>query len=412
MVSPEFEGIVLFFRIVYLLFTVVCAGIISWMLYRKEQNPWIWYFVFPAICFVPTSIFQISYNSLTVYLLMLAAVILITSEAGKTEWVRYLCLGILMGIGCINYPTLAALAVGLTVWIGIKNKNGYWKSKTVFYIVGGSMTALVFFWWIFSDGDMTLFVQALKGMFTSPHEKTKGTIDGQYLLQTFFEPLKEFFLSGFGICSLIYLAVQFVFDVCLHRRFWNWVFLCLFLMMNAWSNKGTYGYVVLGILIAYSYLLLTDRRLWRQSKELLGILLGYILTYSFTSDNRNVMAAFEVAGPLICLCAGVILWEAAKEKHVAQPIFPMSQQDVEKLVNGRYEIPAGSDVSVVIKDSTGKVVTGIDKSHVTHYTVEVVVKDEHGNSTTIHLRYQLYDDGSTPPSPGSSGDKGNPKTGA
>ena len=127
MVSPEFEGIVLFFRIVYLLFTVVCAGIISWMLYRKEQNPWIWYFVFPAICFVPTSIFQISYNSLTVYLLMLAAVILITSEAGKTEWVRYLCLGILMGIGCINYPTLAALAVGLTVWIGIKNKNGYWK---------------------------------------------------------------------------------------------------------------------------------------------------------------------------------------------------------------------------------------------------------------------------------------------
>ena len=41
------------------------------------------------------------------------------------------------------------------------NKKGYWKSKTVFYIVGGSMTALVFFWWILSDGDMTLFVQAL-----------------------------------------------------------------------------------------------------------------------------------------------------------------------------------------------------------------------------------------------------------
>ena len=90
------------------------------------------------------------------------------------------------------------------------------------------------------------------------------------------------------------------------------------------SNKGTYGYVVLGILIAYSYLLLTDRRLWRQSKELLGILLGYILTYSFTSDNRNVMAAFEVAGPLICLCAGVILWEAAKEKTCCATYFSAS----------------------------------------------------------------------------------------
>lgn len=88
----------------------------------------------------------------------------------------------------------------------------------------------------------------------------------------------------------------------------------------------------------------------------------------------------------------------------------LTQAEVEELVNGRYNIPAGSNVSVVIKDSTGKEVTGIDKSRVTHYTIEVVVKDEHGNSTTIHLRYQLYDDGSTPPSPGSSGDKGNPKT--
>lgn len=88
----------------------------------------------------------------------------------------------------------------------------------------------------------------------------------------------------------------------------------------------------------------------------------------------------------------------------------LTQAEVEELVNGRYNIPAGSNVSVVIKDSTGKEVTGLDKSRVTHYTIEVVVTDAEGNSTTIHLRYQLYDDGSTPPSPGSSGDKGNPKT--
>lgn len=88
----------------------------------------------------------------------------------------------------------------------------------------------------------------------------------------------------------------------------------------------------------------------------------------------------------------------------------LSQQDVETLVNGRYNIPAGSNVSVVIKDSTGKVVTGIDKSHVTHYTIEVVVTDAEGNSTTVHLRYQLYEEGTTPPAPGGSGEKGNPKT--
>lgn len=88
----------------------------------------------------------------------------------------------------------------------------------------------------------------------------------------------------------------------------------------------------------------------------------------------------------------------------------LSQQDVETLVNGRYNIPAGSNVSVVIKDSTGKEVTGLDKSRVTHYTIEVVVTDAEGNSTTVHLRYQLYEEGTPPPAPGGSGEKGNPKT--
>ena len=88
----------------------------------------------------------------------------------------------------------------------------------------------------------------------------------------------------------------------------------------------------------------------------------------------------------------------------------LTQAEVEELVNGRYNIPAGSNVSVVIKDSTGKEVTGLDKSHVTHYTIEVVVTDAEGNSTTVHLRYQLYEEGTTPPAPGGSGEKGNPKT--
>lgn len=88
----------------------------------------------------------------------------------------------------------------------------------------------------------------------------------------------------------------------------------------------------------------------------------------------------------------------------------LTQAEVEELVNGRYNIPAGSNVSVVIKDSTGKEVTGLDKSRVTHYTIEVVVTDAEGNSTTVHLRYQLYEEGTPPPAPGGSGEKGNPKT--
>ena len=34
--SPDFEGIVLFFRIVYLVFTSLCAGSIFWLVYRGQ----------------------------------------------------------------------------------------------------------------------------------------------------------------------------------------------------------------------------------------------------------------------------------------------------------------------------------------------------------------------------------------
>lgn len=88
----------------------------------------------------------------------------------------------------------------------------------------------------------------------------------------------------------------------------------------------------------------------------------------------------------------------------------LTQAEVEAMVGRRYEIEAGCSVRVEIQDSTGKEVTGLDKSRVTHYTIEVVVTDAEGNSTTVHLRYQLYEEGTTPPAPGGSGEKGNPKT--
>lgn len=86
----------------------------------------------------------------------------------------------------------------------------------------------------------------------------------------------------------------------------------------------------------------------------------------------------------------------------------LSQKEVEDLVMNRYDLPAGDTVQVVIRDESGKVVTSLDKSHVTHYEVEITVKDEYGNTTVIHLRYELYDDGSATVT---AGQKPVPKTG-
>ena len=315
--SPDFEGIVLFFRIVYLVFTSLCAGTILWLLYRTQKNISVWYFIAPAMCFVPMSIFQLNYNSLTSYIIMLTAALLLTSEKEKPEKLRYLFLGVMMCLGCITYPTLVVLAAVLAVWIGIRNRKNFWKEKVCFYIIGGCATALIFIIWIFSDGNIQLFSEALKGMLSSPHEQTKGMINSQFLLQTFYYPIRKYLNRGFGICVSSYLAIQ----LGLHFSAWTWkdflnrILLILFLILNAWVNKGQYGYVALGILIAFIGAYPAAFGIRGRSCTTLFLLAAWILTYSFTSDNRNVMIAFEAASPLICFLSGILLYETMAEEH-------------------------------------------------------------------------------------------------
>lgn len=315
---PDLEGIVLYFRLLYIVFVIAYMVMIHLLLKKKWKDQRVWYVTLPACFYVSASMFTINYNSFVVYNFILAAVLLYTSVPDKKEHFRYLMLGIILGACCITYPTAAFFAVFLAGEVIAANRKGIWKSKVCWYILGGLVTAAAFWVWIFSKGSAALFLEAVRGMFSSPHEQSKGTIDLAFLYDVFYIPLKYYFRRMFSFVILGYGMLLITFwSLCLKgiisREFFERMafdaFL-VFLCCNAYLHRDSYSYVVTGAAIGgFLFVLFMRAELLKKYLIFELFFLAYIITYAFTSDNRSILTAVSAAGPILyfdlSVCAGI-----------------------------------------------------------------------------------------------------------
>lgn len=310
---PSLSGVVLYFRVIYLLFTGLNAVIIASLLRDRNnrEGGHVGLYVFPILFFVPFSIFQINYNTFVIQVLSLISVMLFTSQKSGTETIRYFIIGVLMCLNCITYPTFIVAAILLAIWIVFENRSYNWKSKACWYIFGGMMPAVIFIIWIFSKGSFQMFQEALNGMFSSPHEQTKGAINFEFLLQTFYYPIKTYFLRVFSILIFGYVVAVNMFTKKMSKKAAvtaSVLFFILYLLLNIWFNREILGYAEFGILIGVILtVLLLKPSLFKKYAVFFMMLLLFVLTYSFTSDNKNIFLSFENAGPFIALLVGIVL---------------------------------------------------------------------------------------------------------
>lgn len=313
---PDLEGVVLYFRLLYLVFITAYMVIINLLLEKKWKDKRVWYATLPAFFYVSASLFTINYNSFVVYNFILAAVLLDTSVPEEKESLRYLMLGIILGVCCITYPTAAVFAVFLAGVVAVDNRKGVWKSKVCWYMFGGLATAVIFFIWIFSKGSAALFTEAIRGMFSSPHEQSKGTIDLAFLYDVFYIPLKYYVRRRFSLVILGYGALLLAFwRLCskeaVSRKFFEHMafgaFL-LFLSGNAWLHRDSYSYVVAGTAIGgFLFVFFIKPELLKRYWIYEMFLFAYTITYAFTSDNRNVLTAISVAGPILYFTLSIFI---------------------------------------------------------------------------------------------------------
>lgn len=311
-ICPDLEGIMLFFRLIYILFTGLNLMLISYLLYRFWQDRMVFFYIFPAMYYVAFSVFSVSYNVFMCDILLLVATLLFTSKKEKAEKMHYFIMGILMCCGCMAYPTLIVTAVILTILIFYINKGSFQGLKVIWYVAGGVVTAAAFLLWIFSEGSMEIFGSAVSSMLSSPHEKSKGIIDAEFLVDVFYKPFRTYLSHMSAKLLWLYLLFNILISCIAKKKkqLWNGIGLVSFLAVNAYVTRNISGYMVAGEWLALMiFIIFSDRKPWKKYAVFFFMFFAYMLTYCFTSDNRNVFTAFVAAGQIVFLLMGLVLYD-------------------------------------------------------------------------------------------------------
>lgn len=308
--SPSLEGIVLYFRLVYYFLAIVV--LVACYLIVKRSNEFILFSFLPfAACigYVAFSIPQMGHNSGVSYLMIFVFCLLCTIQSHR----RFFLAGILMGLSCILYPTIVVLAILLLIPLFfVIEKN---KLRLIAAYCGGVIViGIIFFTWIMLGGNgFEGLITGIKATITTPHEINKGVIGGKFIQNTFTDRLNVFFTLQRSVIWGIHL-VTFTLIMIFRKRerkggvahlLIEWMLFIvvatveIFLCSDVQPiSRG--GYISFTI-FASSFLLML--LMWKQTgyqvKILSLITISWILTYCFTSDNKNLFFAMDAAGTLV-----------------------------------------------------------------------------------------------------------------
>lgn len=312
LISPQLEGIVLYFRIIYL----VLAFSIGYITYRISSRNIPLLAVLGCLGYVSFSIPNMGYWSVISFLFILEFGVL---YAYKLKQALYLCIiaGLISGLACLFYPTVSimVLLISPVVWKLSKQKS---ELAMLLYVFGVAVVGITFFIWLLSGakGSINALMTGIKVMLLSPHELSKGTIDFDFLKLTFYNRLSRFYTLPRTIIWIIFFLINVV-DVFINSEHENkakhgligWT---VFIIV-AWTQIITDNYVpaiLRGGYICYTVLIsaiLFTVSQWRNVKHIsilpIGIAIAWVLTCCFTSDNKNIFAAMDTAGNLIMFSA-------------------------------------------------------------------------------------------------------------
>lgn len=162
-----------------------------------------------------------------------------------------------------------------------------------------------------------------RAILSSPHEQTKGAIDSQFLQVTFVDRLNVFFTLRRTILWIIYGIIEFVILLLPKRiadrdkrNVYSVISNIMFAAVSVieiWCDKAVQpisrgGYISFCLWCSAAMIIITNRLLWGDAcKYLMFFSLGYVLTYCFTSDNRNLFYGMDAAGTFVFFMWGYAL---------------------------------------------------------------------------------------------------------
>lgn len=309
-VVQGFQGIVLYYRFLYIAHMALLVVILCFLLKRSDRvhigHPV--RVLLPVFFVVPFSLFEIGYNTVLADSHLLAAALLYTDAYREFNYWRYAMMGGIMAMGTIGYPPMiiSTFLIALLIWFA--NKGYHRGKKTAIYLLVGSVVVGGYFLWLVSNGSVAEIQQTIYAVVHSPHEARKiGGLRGVWTV--YIRPfLKSVWMVPFYFfCVGQLLIKKFVFDANKQKDY------CLRLYFIFVATIGLMGHVqayfpteifLATILTMYLMSLLNVRKhyiLW-------SILVMGLFVYNISSDNQSTVTAMGVFSSMLYLIIGVI-WD-------------------------------------------------------------------------------------------------------
>ena len=315
-VSPTLRGVVLYYRILYLSIAFLFLVLSHKLANRKKP----FLLLFPCICFVPFSIPQLGYNAAVSYILVIAFCILLCESIDNR--LRLFILGITMGVLYLIYPT--TIATGFFLFLIFLSDKTY-RRNAFSYLLGFCLVGVLFVGWItIGLSDFSHFWVGLKAIISTPHEANKGAINLSFLKITFLERLLVFFsnkrqLLWTGHLLLVFLIAWLPQDAVKNKKsillLYEW---CIFILLSVVETFlggniaaiSRQGYICFDVFLStVIFEILHWKLINKSSKYLLFLVCSWIITYCFTSDNKNLFFAIDAASVIIVFNTCIVLCE-------------------------------------------------------------------------------------------------------
>ncbi len=308
---PSLDGVVLYFRLTGFTIALAAAVINIHLLNKKYQDKNIVFYLLPMVFLAP--VLRLNYNSISALLLSCACVLLYTSESEKSGWGRCLTAGILSGLVCLNYPTFAVIAVFLAFYVFFKNRNGFQIKRSAAFAAGVAVVGIIFFIWIFAEGSVEEFQAAMRAVLNAPHTKFRGPVNWNFFYRTFIVGFGRFFCRPYILMFLIYLTALFLIwkkAGTENRKAYALSAYALFALASVLPNRTGYGFAIFGLVIgAAAMLAMLGEKYQREHFLFYAVEFLFVLVYSFTSDNKNVLLGVSASAPFLAMVLCMFLYE-------------------------------------------------------------------------------------------------------
>lgn len=266
----------------------------------------------------------------------------------------------------------------------------YGVKKALRYGLGLSLTGLLFIVWILAGNPPVLVAWAFKGMLTSPHQISRGSTNADFLKVTFWEPVKIYLRRNPLICAyaifqtaqkrftrkngVISLGAFILFSI------YNEFLLC----RNSFGgNVGAIYYAVNAFLTVLIWTLSELGLRFRQYGLYFVGIIGFSVTYAFSSDNRNALLGFYICAVMTAFLSIVALLDYAEKLPARQrvrwlvdcvPLFALLLFSAPGLISSYQYVYRDSPV----RELNAKVESGIYKGlYTSPERAEFVVDFEH-----------------------------------